>query len=100
MGVAYGSDMKRVREVLLKAGASVASRVQEKDPVVLLLEFGSSSVDFELSIWAEDPWAARVTRSDLNMAIWEYLKEAGITIAFPQLDVHFDPGDVAGVKPL
>ena len=67
------------------------TRVPEKDPVVLLLEFGDSSAIFEVSIWARDPWAARVTRSELNMTIWQRLKEAGITIAFPQLDVHFDP---------
>jgi small-conductance mechanosensitive channel len=72
----------------------VPARVKEKDPLVLLLEFGNSSVDFEVSIWAEDPWAARVTRSTLNMAIWDALKEAGITIAFPQVDVHFDEGAV------
>jgi potassium efflux system protein len=92
VGVAYGSDMREVNRVLLEAGASVPERVQEKDPIVLLLEFGSSSVDFEVSIWAEDPWAARVTKSALNMAIWDHLKAAGITIAFPQLDVHFDEG--------
>lgn len=90
VGVAYGSDMDRVMEVLKRAGEAVVERILEKDPIVLLLEFGSSSVDFEVSIWAEDPWAARVTRSALNMAIWRHLKDAGITIAFPQLDVHFD----------
>jgi small-conductance mechanosensitive channel len=94
VGVAYGSDMARVAEVLLEAGASVTERVQEKDPLVLLLEFGNSSVDFEVSIWAEDPWRARVTRSSLNTAVWDHLKAAGITIAFPQLDVHFDEGVV------
>jgi small-conductance mechanosensitive channel len=47
-------------------------------------------VDWEVSVWAEDPWLARVTRSNLNFAIWNHLKAAGITIAFPQLDVHFD----------
>jgi len=90
VGVAYGSDMDRVTEVLFRAGESVPERVTEKGPIVLLLEFGDSSVVFEVSIWAEDPWAARVTRSKLNMAVWRHLKEAGITIAFPQLDVHFD----------
>jgi small-conductance mechanosensitive channel len=90
VGVAYGSDMDRVMEVLRRAGESVEARVPEKEPLVLLVEFGNSSVDFEVSIWAVDPWAARVTRSALNMAIWRHLKEAGITIAFPQLDVHFD----------
>jgi small-conductance mechanosensitive channel len=90
VGVAYGSNMDQVMEVLKKAGESVEERVQARNPIILLLEFGNSSVDFEVSIWAEDPWAARVTRSALNMAIWRHLKEAGITIAFPQLDVHFD----------
>ena len=90
VGVAYGSDMDRVREVLLEAGKSTPDRVRDKEPIVLLLEFGNSSVDFEVSIWAEDPWLARVTRSALNFAIWDHLKAAGITIAFPQLDVHFD----------
>jgi small-conductance mechanosensitive channel len=82
--------MDRVMEVLRLAGESVQERVRARDPIILLLEFGNSSVDFEVSIWAEDPWLARVTRSSLNMAIWRCLKEAGITIAFPQLDVHFD----------
>jgi len=90
VGVAYGSDMDQVIEVLRLAGESVEERVQGRDPIILLLEFGNSSVDFEVSIWAEDPWLARVTRSSLNMAIWRHLKDASITIAFPQLDVHFD----------
>jgi small-conductance mechanosensitive channel len=37
-----------------------------------------------------DPWLARQAHSDLNEAIWWKLKERGIVIAFPQLDVHFD----------
>jgi potassium efflux system protein len=100
--------MDQVIEVLSKAGHSVQERVQDRDPIILLLEFGDSSVVFEVSIWAEDPWAARVTRSALNMAIWKHLKENGITIAFPQLDVHFDdrpsgatppPGNGPGKRP-
>ena len=90
VGVAYGSDMDQVLEVLDRAGKSVERRIQDRDPITLLLEFGNSSVDFEVSIWAVDPWSARVTRSALNMAIWRHLKDAGITIAFPQVDVHFD----------
>ena len=55
-----------------------------------MLEFGSSSVDFEVSVWVDDPWNARRLRGELNRAIWWALKEAGITIAFPQLDLHLD----------
>jgi small-conductance mechanosensitive channel len=101
VGVAYGSDMARVMEVLAEAGASVSERFLEKPPLVLLVEFGDSSVVFEVSIWAEDPWRARVTLSALNMAVWRHLKEAGITIAFPQLDVHFGEGrpGITGLSP-
>jgi len=90
VGVAYESDMDRVIDVLSEAAESIPGRVQDREPITLLLEFGNSSVVFEVSIWAEDPWRARLTRSALNMAVWRHLKDAGITIAFPQLDVHFD----------
>jgi len=42
-------------------------------------------------VWIEDPWGIGQYISDLNEAIWWSLKDAGIVIAFPQLDVHFDP---------
>ena len=88
VGVAYESDMDRVERTLIEAARSVAGREESRDPVVFLIEFGDSTVVWEASIWAEDPWAARLTRSDLNKAIWKAFREAGITIAFPQLDVH------------
>ena len=58
---------------------------------VLMKEFGDSSVNFHVCVWIENPWKLRIYRSDLNEKIWWALKEAGITIAVPQLDVHFDP---------
>jgi len=91
VGVSYGSDMRKVEQVLMRAALSVDGRNEQHDPLVFLIEFGDSSVVWEVSIWAENPWAAPVTRSDLNKAIWWGLKDAGITIAFPQMDVHFDP---------
>jgi small-conductance mechanosensitive channel len=90
VGVAYASDMDRVEAALVRAAKSILERETARDPVVLLLEFGDSSVVWEVSIWANDPWAAPVTRSALNRAVWDALKEDGITIAFPQLDVHLD----------
>ncbi len=57
---------------------------------MLLLGFGDNAVLFEVAVWMADPWLARQAHSDLNEAIWWKLKERGIVIAFPQLDVHFD----------
>lgn len=70
--------------------------ISGNERIVLLREFGSSSVDFELSAWMSDPWTAPRAQSALNEAIWWALKDAGVTIAFPQLDVHFDepPADL------
>jgi small-conductance mechanosensitive channel len=43
-----------------------------------------------VSVWLNDPWIRLQARSELNQAIWWALRDAGVTIAFPWLDVHFD----------
>lgn len=97
VGVSYGSDMRRVEEVLRSAAESIEDRHRKREPVVFMIEFGDSSVIWDVSVWVVDPWRAALARSDLNKAVWWGLREAGITIAFPQVDVHFDP-DFTGAK--
>lgn len=92
VGVSYASDMARVEEVLRSVAEAAEGRHPARAPVIFLMEFGDSSVVWEVSVWAADPWVAPQLRSELNKAIWFALKDAGITIAFPQLDVHLDPG--------
>lgn len=91
VGVIYGSDMKLVFETLEETARSLAWISPEREPRVLMTAFGSSSVDFQVSVWVEDPWNLMTYRSQLHDAIWWALKNVGVTIAFPQLDVHFDP---------
>ena len=91
VGVSYSSDLGLVRDTLESTANGLAWRSPKNEPVVLLSDFGSSSVDYEVSVWIEDPWRSRRARSKLREAIWWALKEAGITIAFPQVDVHLDP---------
>ncbi len=98
VGVNYDSDLRQVREVLETCAREVDSRSKGKEPVVLLTSFGASSVDFEISVWVEDPWHSRRGRSDLREAIWWALKGAAITIAFPQLDVHLDDPVIEGLR--
>lgn len=88
VGVAYESDMKRVRTALEECAAGLTWREQSTHPVVLMKQFGSSSVDFDVSVWVNDPFSRSISQSNLNEAVWFALKNAGITIAFPQLDVH------------
>jgi small-conductance mechanosensitive channel len=91
VGVVYSSDMRLVRETLERAAERIEWRVKNKPPVILMLEFADSAVNWEVSVWMDEPWRVRKARSELNEAVWWALKEAGVTIAFPQLDVHFDP---------
>jgi small-conductance mechanosensitive channel len=91
VGVTYGSDMKLVRETLERTATETEWRNKDYDPSILMTGFGDSSVNFEVSVWIDDPWTLRRRASRLHEAIWWALKEAGVVIAFPQLDVHFDP---------
>ena len=96
VGVSYESDVDRVIEVLKMAASTVEERDPLREPVAFLFEFGDSSIVFDVSLWVDDPWLKMGARSKLNVAVWRGLKEAGITIAFPQLDLHIVSGQ-AGV---
>ena len=90
VGVAYGTELRRAHAVLLKAAAPLSDT---KDPVVALLSFGDSSIDFEVSVWIEDPFRFQQKRSELGFAVEQALSDASIEIAFPQLDVHLKSSD-------
>jgi potassium efflux system protein len=90
VGVSYSSDLRQVREVLEGICSNFDGPSSQYSPVVLLTEFGDSSVNYKVFVWTEDPWNIRTLKSKLNEDIWRGLKEAGIEIAFPQLDVHLD----------
>ena len=91
VGVAYESDMKKVISVLEETARNMPWRLPAPEPRVLLQDFGDSSVIFGVYLNVDDPWQQRVYMSDLRIAIWFAFKEANITIAFHQVDIHFDP---------
>lgn len=88
VGVAYSSDLDIVEAALARAADSVDQDIGPSQ--VLLLGFGSSSVDYEVAVWTADPWDERRFRGVLNRAIWDALVASEVVIAFPQMDVHFD----------
>src|SRR3954452_19561406 len=93
VGVAYGSDVNKVRETLVAAGRSNPHVLEDPAPSVFLKEFGDSSINFELVVWSSE-MSHRPSRfkSDLNFAIEEKLREAGIEIPNPQRDIHIRSG--------
>ena len=90
VGVSYDSDMEKVIAVLEKTAHNVSWRLPEPLPRVLLQDFADSSVNFCVYLSVDNPWEQAVYTSDLRKEIWFAFKKAGITIAYPQLDVHFD----------
>src|SRR5437660_8919239 len=93
VGVAYGSDVNKVRDALVAAGTSNPHVLQDPAPSVFLKQFGESSIEFELVIWSSE-MSHRPSRfkSDLNFAIEQKLREAGIEIPNPQRDIHIRSG--------
>jgi len=91
VGVAYESNMKKVIEVLEETARKIPWRLPEPEPRVLLQDFGDSAVVFGVYLNIDDPWKQRVYMSDLRKAVWFAFLDAGITIAFNQVDIHFDP---------
>ncbi len=91
VGVAYSSDLTAARRALETAASRFEEAVPTHEPRILLVGFGASSVDYDVSVWIDDPFTMAGARSKLNQLVWDALHETGITIAFPQLDLHLDP---------
>ncbi len=92
VGVSYSSDMDLVGESLLWVGKSHPEVLQNPEPRIQFLEFGDSSLNFDLLVWIDDPSRQYFVRSDLNFAIVNAFREEGITIPFPQRDLHLRSG--------
>lgn len=96
VGVAYGSDLDRVEAVLLAVAGGNPSVVKDPEARVRLRSFGSSSVDFELLCWVEDPRLKGLEIHNLLKSIYKAFEEKGISIPFPQQDVHIKELPVRG----
>jgi potassium efflux system protein len=88
VGVAYGSDARRVLEILMGVCTAQADVMKDPAPVVLFKGLGESSLDFTVRFWARDAATAVSARSEVGVAIVEALEAEGIEIPFPQRDLH------------
>jgi small-conductance mechanosensitive channel len=92
VGVAYGSPVRKVEEILYKAVAADEQILQQPKPMVIFDSFADNSLEFEVLFWvlADGDKDLRVIRSDVRFRIDEMFRAEGITIAFPQRDIHID----------
>ncbi len=88
VGVAYGSDIPKVKQSLLKVAQGHPNVLKTPAPDVRFEEFGDSSLNFELLFWIRDPKKQDSIRSDMNYKIDDAFRDEKITIPFPQRDLH------------
>ncbi len=88
VSVAYGSNIDLVEKTLLEIASKNENILPEPAPRVRFREFGDSALNFELLCWAKEPALRGRTVHELNSAIYKKFNEIGITIPFPQRDVH------------
>ena len=98
VGVGYGDDIGRAREVLLALAAAHPDVLEEPAPLVVVAALGDSAVNLELRAWVPSS-AFLLARSALVEGAHREIQAAGLSIPFPQRDLHVYHHD-AGGKPL
>jgi len=90
VGVAYGSDVRKVEETLKQAVVENKKILKSPEPIILFSNFGDSALNFDIHFWIKmsQQMDRRIIESDLRYSIDRLFKVGGITIAFPQRDIH------------
>lgn len=88
VGVAYGSEVERVKAILLEAANAEEEVVKKAQTAVLFNDFGESSLQFTVYFWIEKPFMRKLISSNIRFRIDETFRVNGIRIPFPQRDVH------------
>ncbi len=88
IGVAYGTDVKKVTDILLECAKNNKKVLKNPAPYVLFQDFGSSSLDFELRCYSSNIWAGWNIPSELRYEINKRFVEEKIEIPFQQIVIH------------
>lgn len=92
VGVAYGSNCQRVRELIFIAANEQPDVLKEPKPLVIFEDFGDNALSFEVYFWinASVERDLRAIRSNIRFRIDELFNQNEVVIAFPQRDIHLD----------
>lgn len=88
VGVAYGSDVDQVRDVLLACVDDVPETTTDPAPTVRFIAMGDSALQFQVRVFVTDPEFRGRVVDQLNTRIYKNLRAAGVEIPFPQRDLH------------
>jgi small-conductance mechanosensitive channel len=91
--ISYKDNPRTALALLLKAAEGHARVLREPPPASRVIKFDDNGIALELRFWIQDPEdGVNNVRSDLHLAIWDRFEEAGITIPYPQRDIHLAGG--------
>jgi potassium efflux system protein len=90
VGIAYGSDTRATEKLLLKIARENLMVLSQPEPSALFLGFGDNSLNFELRVFVRGLENRLSVIHHLHLAIEREFRGAGISIAFPQRDIHLD----------
>lgn len=91
--ISYKDDPEQAMQILMDCAFASPRVLAEPEPGVRLTEFGDNGIALELMVWIADPEnGAGGVKSDVSLAIWKAFKQAGITIPYPQRDLHIKSG--------
>jgi small-conductance mechanosensitive channel len=88
VGVAYGSDVELVTRLLKEIAQNNPRIMKFPEPSVLFLNFGASSLDFEMRCWVANIYIRLGVLDEINREIDRSFHENNVEIPFPQQDLH------------
>jgi small conductance mechanosensitive channel len=91
-GIGYNDDIRKAKEIIASVIAADERILDDPAPLIAIGELGSSSVNFNVRPWVKsgDYWSVYF---DLNEKIKLSFDENGISIPFPQIDIHMDKSE-------
>lgn len=93
VSISYDDDPEQAMALMLAAAKANPRVLDDPAPATRLMRFGDNGIELELRVWIQDPQEGLGSvRSDVNLAIWRAFKAAGISIPFPQRDLHIRSG--------
>lgn len=93
VSISYDDDPEQAMALMLEAAGACPRVLAEPAPAARLVNFGDNGIELELRVWINDPQSGLMNvRSEVNLAMWRLFKAAGITIPYPQRDLHLRSG--------
>ena len=98
VGATYGSDVELVIKILADCAHNHPSIMTDKKPFARLVNFGDSSLDFEVYFWSEELFRIEQVKADIRVAIVKAFKANNVIIPFPQRDLHLKSSDIGNLQ--